>query len=336
MEKVKNTLRKIADLVKANKVIAVGLSALLVVTVGVCVYMLIVNSNSKNSSSNKNTEQETKKFEYFCPYKMYEEDGKTYGSKGDDNSWELNTKEVDWIKSNCSENVWTPKSEEVKEDNLPIIENLVEDIKPPVIKNLVVEFARYNSRTGKAGAFVFKSSEDKVFLEFGARVKSSTGDWKLLPTFEYRTDPNAKVFVAADGIITDLRFQTDTKDYEIMTSPSARSRYAVIYDHVKNVTLKKGDSVKAGQTLGTAGTWAAGIGRVELMVNEYSDEIDSHYCPFKFFDPSLIETYKQQVRNMMADWEAFKGKSSIYAESKDIWPGCPYEILIEDDSGVHP
>ena len=165
-------------MVKANKVIAVGLSALLVVTVGVCVYMLIVNSNSKNSSSNKNTEQETKKFEYFCPYKMYEEDGKTYGSKGDDNSWELNTKEVDWIKSNCSENVWTPKSEEVKEDNLPIIENLVEDIKPPVIKNLVVEFARYNSRTGKAGAFVFLLS--LAFIGFVITFNTSIEEIMLL------------------------------------------------------------------------------------------------------------------------------------------------------------
>lgn len=209
----------------------------------------------------------------------------------------------------------------------------------PVLKNLSVDFESYNPATKRAGAFIFKSAEDMIFLNIGARVKGPDG-WKIIPEFEYRTDPNARVYAAADGVVTRVEFQNDSKDSEIETKPNIKSIYSVINDHVKNATVKVGDEIKAGQPLGTAGTAGSrgsSLGRTELMVNkELGMSVSEHRCPFEFFDPALLEEYKQKVSQLMKDWEDFKGNSALYDETKDIWPGCNYEKLIEDSTGVHP
>ncbi len=206
----------------------------------------------------------------------------------------------------------------------------------PVLKNLSVDFGPYDPVTKRAGVFLFKSAEDMIFLNIGARVKGPDG-WKIIPEFEYRTDPEAKVYAAAAGVVTRVELQSGSNDYEIEIKPNIKSTYSVINDHIKNVTLKVGDEIEAGQLLGTAGTWGNGLGRTELMVNKnLSMGISEHHCPFEFFDQVLLEEYKQNVSTLMKDWESFKGNTTLYDEAKDIWPGCAYEKLIEDSTGVHP
>lgn len=201
------------------------------------------------------------------------------------------------------------------------------DNTPPVIKNLMVEFGRYDPATGRAGAFLFDANQDKVFLEFGARVMGPDGE-KTLPTFEYRTAEGATVYAAADGYVTMVEYQADTADYEIIASPvKENSAWLVSYDHVKGVNLAVGDFISAGQTLGTVGSFGSGMGRTELMIRKHTESKD--YCPFSLFSSSLIEEYKQKVRDLIVDWESFKGNTSIYDESRDIYPGCPYETLID-------
>ena len=201
-------------------------------------------------------------------------------------------------------------------------------ISPPVLKNLVVDFGQYNPATGRAGAFLFDADQDKVFLEFGAQVNGPDGP-KTLPTFEYRTVDGASVHAAADGYVTAVMNQPETGDYEILVSPNKDSRdWFVGYDHVKGVTLQVGDQVTAGQYLGTVGSWGSGLGRTELQVGKSGSNSVTNYCPFSLFSPSLLNTYKQQVMDLMADWESFKGNTNIYNDSGP-YPGCSSETLSE-------
>lgn len=214
------------------------------------------------------------------------------------------------------------------------VETPVASNKTPLLKNLAVDFAPYDSRSGKAGAFKFIKSEEKVLYEFGAEVSGSDGN-KMLPTFEYRVDPSANVYVASDGYIDRVKYQEDTKDYEIVIMAEKTSPWGIVYDHIKNVAVKEKDSATAGQKLGNPGTWGNGLGRTEIQVVKFDGESRTtyDYCPFKYFDPALIEQFKQKVATLMSDWETFKNDTGIYDQAKDVFPGCPYESLYETESG---
>jgi hypothetical protein len=62
------------------------------------------------------------------------------------------------------------------------------------------------------------------------------------------------------------------------------------------------------------------------MIN--NSETGLSYCPFEFFDPDLIDEYQQQIAQLMADWESFKGDTEIYDEENHVCPGCRYESMV--------
>lgn len=85
------------------------------------------------------------------------------------------------------------------------------DREPPVLKNLIVAIDDYDPATQTAGDFIFQSNYNKMFLEFGAVAEGPDGP-KILPTFEYILDENARVLAPSDGIITRLDFREDSQD----------------------------------------------------------------------------------------------------------------------------
>ncbi len=196
------------------------------------------------------------------------------------------------------------------------------DLPAPEVLDLVVEFGKFDSVTGRAGAFRLDATTryaDKVFLEFNAVVNGPDGP-KRLPTFEYRVDKDALVRAPASGYIIHFEHQPETDDYEIGIARSLEDgRHGmVMVDHVRDITLAKGDSVTAGQVIGKAGTWGGELGRVELMVVEG----DSAYCPLARMPDSLKEAHRSKIRDLMADWEAFKDDPTIYDEDAMPEPGC--------------
>lgn len=210
---------------------------------------------------------------------------------------------------------------------------------PPVIKNLAVEFGPYDPATGKAGDFIFKYQGDqlnKVFWEFGATFGKGTQYEHMMPTLEYDTDPNASVRAIADGIVRSVAFQAETNDYEIFVSVKD-SVWAVDYDHIINPTVKAGDTITAGQELGIVGTWNNGLGRTEITVGKYEQDVAYLYCPFKYFDPALRAEYEEKVTRLMSDWEKWRQDQNIYNESENVMPGCLYEMLVEENNKpAHP
>jgi hypothetical protein len=194
----------------------------------------------------------------------------------------------------------------------------------PVLKNLLVNFAAWDPVTDSAGDFNFLASEEKVFLEFGAVVITPDGP-KTLPTFEYRLPLDTVVISPLNGTVASIRFQDETNDYEIHLMSSPTSPFLVVVDHLTDLLVSEGDAVAAGQSLGKVGPFSLTLGRTELQVVNFIEEIN--YCPFELFDPDLALAFQQKVTDLMADWETFKGDASIYDQPTMVEPGCVVHTL---------
>jgi hypothetical protein len=145
----------------------------------------------------------------------------------------------------------------------------------------------------------------------------------------------------ADGVVTKIDYQSASNDYEIATRLSDTSQWRIYYDHVVNVNpaVTIGANIKAGDNLGTAGNFTpprTDYSRTEFHVN-YFITIDpfnqSYNCPMLFLDPSIADTLKTQVLQLMRDWEAFKGSSSLYDDDAmgSVAPGCMKKSYLENE-----
>jgi hypothetical protein len=194
-----------------------------------------------------------------------------------------------------------------------------------VISNLGVNFGPWNPATNRAGDFLFRASENKVFLEFGAEVITAEGGTKYLPTFEYLIWKEAFVFAIAEGRVNRFDYQPETEDYEIGTESTTNSDWEIGYDHVKNPRVGLGDVLAPGDTLGNPGTWGGDLGRFEIMISNKSNGLS--YCPFCCFDSDSSEQYQFLVLQHMLDWEAFKGDTTVFDEKDHVYPGCSMESM---------
>ncbi len=192
------------------------------------------------------------------------------------------------------------------------------------ISGLGVNFGPWDRSTNRAGDFVFNEREQKVFLEFGAKVGSGDGGIKELPTFEYRIDRNAQVTAVASGRIVRFVYQEETQDYEILARSLVNPDWDVGYDHVTNVRVAMGDTVFAGTVLGNPGPWYD-QGRFEIMINNNTTGLS--YCPFCVFDEDSAEAFQERVLRHIKDWEEFKNDVTIYNEENHPLPGCIYRDM---------
>ncbi|MDP3726169.1 MAG: hypothetical protein Q8R36_03145, partial [bacterium] len=129
--------------------------------------------------------------------------------------------------------------------------------------------------------------------------------------------------------ITNVTYKERTLDYSIHIQPELNSEWTLEHDHVSNLRVSKGSTVKAGDILGKVGTLGGELGRTEIMFWNSSASRPLTYCPLKYFDPQLLSEYKQKVTQHMEDWEEFKGNTNLYNEEKHLFPGCLYESLLE-------
>ncbi len=192
-----------------------------------------------------------------------------------------------------------------------------EDENEFVIKNLIVDFAPYDETTGRAGAFIFHGSLERVFFEFVYTDGEIT-----LPTFEYIVADDANVYSPIDGVVNAIEWQEASEDYEVSINIDDNPyQLTAGLDHVLNVQVSEGDTVTAGDVIGNPGTHSSeGYGRVEIEI--YGDNY--MHCPFEFFDPTTIDEYEQKVSQLMSDWETFAYDDTVYDEASmaDYAAGC--------------
>jgi hypothetical protein len=110
------------------------------------------------------------------------------------------------------------------------------------------------------------------------------------PAFEYYVN-NSSVQVRAvcKGYIEDIRLNDNFPDYEVWIKMTSNSVYRIIYDHVLDLEISKGDKVDAGDILGIVGTGS----RTELQINKIGSNNDElSYCPFDFGTDEFIRQHK--------------------------------------------
>jgi hypothetical protein len=110
------------------------------------------------------------------------------------------------------------------------------------------------------------------------------------PAFEYRLN-NSTVLVKSvcKGYIEEIRLNDNFPDYEVWIKMSSNSVWRIIYDHVLNLNIKKGDNVNPGDKLGVVGTG----NRTELQINKITNNNkELSYCPFDFGTSEFIQQHK--------------------------------------------
>ncbi|MDZ7821065.1 MAG: hypothetical protein U5N26_04190 [Candidatus Marinimicrobia bacterium] len=194
------------------------------------------------------------------------------------------------------------------------------------IHNLGVEFAPYDSVSGRAGAFVFSDRIEKPILEFGENTIEKAGvvSAKNNPTFEYHLHPEAEIFALTGGVVDRLQLQEETGDYALRTRLPG-SDLEVIYDHITNPRFALDDTVRTGDIIGNPGHWEPGrVGRTEIQVSTGDDDENDFlsHCPFDVFDPDSLEVYTARVSRLIEDWECFKNDTTVYDEESFVYPCC--------------
>jgi len=199
-----------------------------------------------------------------------------------------------------------------------------------VIRNLGVKFGPWDPSTNRAGDFVFRGKEDRVFIEFGSAMTVESGETKVFPAFEYRVDRNAAVTALADGRIVAVECQPGGDNCRIFCRSVTDPRWDVLYSRVMNPHVAAGDSVSAGSPIANPGPWEAGLGRFQIQViNTFTK---ASHCPVGFFDADSAETFRARILGLMSDWESFKNDPSLYAdETGRNLPGCAAENLADTE-----
>lgn len=123
-------------------------------------------------------------------------------------------------------------------------------------------------------------------IAFGADLTAQQKN----PAFEYIVNNSAvQVRAVCKGYIEDIRLNDNFPDYEVWIKMSSNSVYRIIYDHVLNLNISKGDNVDPGNILGIVGTG----NRTELQINKIgSNNEELSYCPFDFATDTFIQQHK--------------------------------------------
>ncbi len=204
----------------------------------------------------------------------------------------------------------------------------------PKIKHIGVNLGYYDAVSNKAGDFTFtkeKLALNRVFFEYGYVVPAnSVGAEKKNPQPTFILPLGSKVHALVDGTVENVP-TLYSGDYSIMVKTEG-SDLIFETEHVINVKVKKGDSVKAGDVIAEVSDYDAknyaGMGLVEIGILK-SGNPPSHLCPFDYLDDSIKEETFKKITALQKSWEEYIGDTSIHDESSAEVPGCVSRAPIE-------
>ncbi len=211
---------------------------------------------------------------------------------------------------------------------------------PAVLQRHPIDLAPYDANTGRAGdaMFVRRLLFDRVLTEFGFVIpaeSTSSGNAKANPQPTYLAPMGTPVYSVVDGVVDRIATLWSTPtlgDVSVMVKPDglADGCFAVMeLEHVVQPLVRVGDRVRAGQPVAQVGPLnsqgSQGLGLVELgILTGAGNGRPLHVCPYAYFAPAVREAQIGVLVQLMADWEAFAGDSSLYGEQgwRDGVVGC--------------
>lgn len=174
---------------------------------------------------------------------------------------------------------------------------------------------------------------NKAFMEFGTELTGPSGT-DIMPHPTYILPLGTKVFSPVNGQIETVRQQPEYNDYEALIVPDGFSDWRVSFDHITNLSVKKGDNVKIGDIIAEvapsrSSAVPSGFGLVELQVWTEKSSLWNpgpglSTCPFLILDESVKNDMAQKITKLANDWEKLLGKD-VYKQDKWVFPGCLFE-----------
>jgi hypothetical protein len=218
---------------------------------------------------------------------------------------DTNTKESDQAVTNAAEN-----SSKKQSDDL-VLQNIGLD----TFDNILYD---------KHALSAYKTDGLKGFYFFGDELPGARKN----PNFEFSSlKEGTKIIAAIDGTITFIKEQSESSDKEVFLQTNENSQWIIGYDHLVNVTVKKGDKVKAGDVLGEPGVQNNGLRRFEFQVNKkQSGGDDVHVCPTTLMSSSLKEGLEKSLSTMMQQWNTLAG-FTVYEPALQTPVGCLVDTL---------
>ena len=190
----------------------------------------------------------------------------------------------------------------------------------------------------------FDSNALREFSTFGLKGFYAFGDalegGRQNPNFEYSSlKSGTKVIAAIDGVVVFVRAQPESNDFEVFLQPRDGSAWTVGYDHLVNVTVQRGDVVKAGAVLGEPGRQNNGLLRFEMQINQDigsgNDLVTMHFCPTLLLAADVRDTLATQLTAMMNEWETFS-RLELYDTARQQPAGCIKPMLTVAEASGRP
>lgn len=154
----------------------------------------------------------------------------------------------------------------------------------------------------------------KGFYVFGDSLSGGRHN----PNFEFASlKDGTKAVSAIDGVVTFIKEQSETSDFEVFVQPKDGSAWTVGYDHLVNVTVTKGQTVKAGDVLGEPAEQNNGLTRFEVQINKDLEGETTHYCPTTFLDEDVKAMVEEKLLEMQKSWESVTGKELYDTDAQD-------------------
>jgi len=205
------------------------------------------------------------------------------------------------------------------------------------IKNIGVNLGYYDAKTGRAGDFVFtkaKLHDNAIFMNYGVFIPaSSASPAKNNPQPAYVLPMGTKVHSLVDGKVNSVT-KLYSNDYSVLVQVEG-SDLIFETEHVLNVVVKQGDSVKAGDVVAEVSNHMSnyndGMGFVEIGVFKpgVGSGSPSHTCPYDYLDDSIKADTLKKITALQKAWEDYRGDAGIYDETKVVIPGCEFKGDIE-------
>ena len=169
----------------------------------------------------------------------------------------------------------------------------------------------------------FQSQGLKGFYVFGDKLSGG----RTNPNFEFASlKAGTKVVAAIDGIVGFVKQQSETGDYEVFLQPRENSAWTIGYDHLTNVSVKQGDTVKAGDVLGEPAMQNNGLTRFEIQINKDENGSTTHHCPSTLVASSVKDKLLAELAAMQQSWESTSG-FELYDIAAQNPTGCIVKTL---------
>src|SRR3989344_75709 len=200
---------------------------------------------------------------------------------------------------------------------------------PPLkLKSIGVNLDYYDSKTGKAGDFVFTKEKlqfSRLFMDYGFFIPaSSASPDKENPQPTFILPLGTPVRSLVDGIVANMPTLWSGDISIQVTADGRMQRWVYEVEHVINPKVKVGDKVSAGQIVGEVSNFdksgPVGFGAVEIGILKGGNP-PQHVCPFAYLDESIKEETLKKITSLYKSWEDYIGDQTLYDENTP-YPGC--------------